>query len=221
MKAVLFDFGGTLDADGLTWLDRFHPLYKEAGLAADRESFARAFYDSDDALASRHDLRGLSLEETVSLQVDDVLSRLAPQRRASGAAIARRFVEDCRRHLDRNRPMLRRLKERYRLGVVSNFYGNLEGLLRREGLLDLFDVVADSAVVGALKPEPAIFQHALGRLGAAASESLMVGDSVPRDMRGAEGLRMPHALIGPAAGAPCCAAAWRLSTLGGLEALLA
>ena len=81
MKSVLFDFGGTLDADGTTWLDRFYPLYKEAGLDIARDDFARAFYRSDDALPERHALKGLSLKETLDLQVDQVLSELAPERR--------------------------------------------------------------------------------------------------------------------------------------------
>ena len=30
-SAVLFDFGGTLDADGLTWKERFHRLFEAHG----------------------------------------------------------------------------------------------------------------------------------------------------------------------------------------------
>ncbi len=26
-KAILFDFGGTIDADGVAWKERFYPLY--------------------------------------------------------------------------------------------------------------------------------------------------------------------------------------------------
>jgi len=47
---VLFDFGGTLDADGLTWKTRFFRLCREEGLVADPERFDPVFHAADDAL---------------------------------------------------------------------------------------------------------------------------------------------------------------------------
>lgn len=216
--AILFDFGGTLDADGVSWLDRFYPLYGEAGVETTREAFARAFYDSDDHLARRFPLRGLSLEATVALQVRCVLEAMAPDKLAAQPAIAARFLADSRRHLQRNRPVLEALRRDHRLGVVSNFYGNLESVLRSEGLRELFDVVADSGAVGFEKPDPRLFRHALDALGAAPSRCLMVGDSVPRDMRGAESLGLAHALIAPPGAAPCCSRGSIVRALPELEA---
>ncbi|MFC1679868.1 hypothetical protein ACFL2T_06630, partial [Elusimicrobiota bacterium] len=74
---VLFDFGGTLDSDGVHWQERFYSLYKREGLSVPRDRFARAFYDSDDNLPSRFSLAGLGLEDTVRLQVECVLKHLA------------------------------------------------------------------------------------------------------------------------------------------------
>lgn len=227
MKSILFDFGGTLDGDGTAWLDRFYPLYKEAGVEADKESFTRAFHRSDDHLPLRFDLQNLPLEKTLDLQVQCVLETLAPER-ASGAQgqalrtrLVGRFLEECRGHFRRNRPLLERLRGRYRLGIVSNFYGNLESVLAGEGLGGLFDAVADSGKVGIQKPEAGLFLHALRSLDASPAESVMVGDSIARDMRGAEGLKMPHALLGAPDAARCCPAAWTLKTLPELETLLA
>jgi HAD superfamily hydrolase (TIGR01509 family) len=219
MRALLFDFGGTLDSDGLTWGDRFFPLYREAGLDVPRERWNKAFYQSDDCLPTRFSLKGLSLEKTVRLQVDCVLEHLGPDHKQLAQVIAGRFLEDCRRHFSRNRPVLERLKRRFKLGIVSNWYGNLEGALDPEGLGGLFEVVADSTVVGHIKPAPEIFLFAARRLGVEPQDCLMVGDSVPRDMRGAEGLGMRHALIGPSA-APCCPQALLLKTLPELEGLV-
>lgn len=218
MECVLFDFGGTLDSDGTSWGSRFYPLYKEAGLSITREQFDRAFYASDDNLATRFSLRGLGLEDTLHLQVRCVLESLAPDRLELGATIVGRFLEDCRAHFRRNRPVLERLAARYRLGIVSNWYGNLDDVLRGEGLRELFGAVADSTIVGSLKPGPKIFQHAASALGSSAARCLMVGDSVPRDMRGAEGVGMAHALLG--ASSPCCGEAWRLEIFPDLEAKL-
>lgn len=214
-RALLFDFGGTLDARGVHWLDRFLPLYRRASGAAD-EDIARAFYRSDDELASRFDLAGLDLEATLRRQVGCVLERLAPGRPELADPIVRGFVDEARACLRRSRTLLERLAGRFRLGVVSNFYGNLEGLLGAEGFAGLFGVVADSGRVGAEKPDPAIFLHATGRLGVRPEEALMVGDSLQRDMRGAEALGMPHAWLRPHGPEACCGSGRRL---GGLEEL--
>lgn len=220
MKSLLFDYGGTLDADGTTWLERFQPIYKEAGLNTPQETFERAFYDADDNLHLRHELKGLNLDQTVRLQVADVLKTLAPGRRDLIDPVAGRFVADCRAQFKRLTPALERLAARYRLGVVSNFYGNLEGLLAAEGLGRLFAVVADSGVLGVIKPEAEIFLHAAKAVGAAPQECVMVGDSIKRDMKGAEGVGMKKALISVAAVTPDAGQDWTIRSVVDLEAAL-
>lgn len=220
--AVLFDFGGTLDSDGIPWLDRFLPLYEKAGVRPPGDALVRAFYRADDGLAARFPLNGLDLEETVRLQVGCVVSEVCPDRRDLVEPIVRGFVDPCRRRFERNRPLLERLKTRFRLGIVSNFYGNLRGILDAEGLGALFEAVADSGEVGVLKPEEGLFRHALERLGVDPRRTLMVGDSLHRDMAGAHRLGMPHAwLAGPEdPRTPCCPSVLRLRSLGELEPLL-
>ena len=220
LQAILFDFGGTLDSDGVAWPRRLFSIYRESGIEAGWDAFLEAFYRSDDTLASRHDLRGLDLEETVRLQTAIALERLAPGRPELAKPIARTFATQSRQQMARNRPLLERLKLRFRLGVVSNFFGNLSDILKAEGFGKLFEAVADSGVVGVLKPDPLIFNNALGRLGAEAGAALMVGDSLPRDMRGAEGLGMMHAWLDVSEAPPCCAKGARLRSLLELESVL-
>lgn len=218
MKSLLFDYGGTLDSDGITFLDRLRPIYKEEGLDSPR--FERAFYDSEDALPAKHRLQGLDLERTVRLLNRDILTVLAPDRLDRADHIAARFAADSRRQFARLKPVLERLAGRYRLGVVSNFYGNLDGILVAEGLRDLFSVVADSGVVGAIKPEPAIFLHACRGVGAEPADCVMIGDSVKRDMAGASGLGMKKALVCAAPQPPAAGQDWTIRSVAELEALL-
>ena len=79
------------------------------------------------------------------------------------------------------------LAPRFRIGVVSNFYGNLEAVLSEAGLLPFVTAAVDSSRVGAFKPDPAIFQAALARLDARPEESAMVGDSLNKDCAPAGG----------------------------------
>jgi FMN phosphatase YigB (HAD superfamily) len=221
VQTVLFDYGGTLDADGVTWLERFYPIYKECGAEIPRARFDRAFYDSDDALPSRHRLSGLDLEGTLLLQVRDVLSAAAPESLPLAPEIAGRFAEDSRRSFRRLRPALESLARTRRLGVVSNFYGNLDGILRAEGLRDLFGVVADSGVLGVTKPDAEIFLHAARALDSRPQDCLMVGDSVARDIRGAAAAGMKTALVFPCGAAPAVGQQWTVSSIAELEAALA
>jgi putative hydrolase of the HAD superfamily len=217
VKSVLFDYGGTLDSDGTTWLERFYPIYKEHGVTVERARFDRAFYDADDGLPGRYALDGLDLEQTVRLQVRGVLDALAPERADLTDKIAGRFAADSRRQFRRLTPVLQRLSKRYRLGIVSNFYGNLDGILRAEGLSAFFSVVADSGVLGVTKPDPEIFLHAARGLDARPDECVMVGDSVPRDIKGAAAAGMKKALVCAGPQAPDAGQDWTVRTVADLE----
>lgn len=222
VSTVLFDFGGTLDANGSTWLDRFYPLYLRQGLDLSREAFVRAFYDSDDNLPKRHDLGGLGLEETLRLQVQDVLTAIGPGLQGLVERIVQPFLYDSRDSFRRAKPVLERLGACYSLGIVSNFYGNLESILEGEGLLRYFAVVADSGKVGFTKPEPELFLHAMNRLKAGPSGTWMVGDSINRDMKGAELLGLRHAWLRGTRpdSMVCCVRAAVIDSLDDLEARL-
>jgi FMN phosphatase YigB (HAD superfamily) len=94
-------------------------------------------------------------------------------------------------------PLLRRLAERYRLAVVSNFDYTPTALdiLERAGVVDVFETIVVSDEIGWRKPRRDIFDAALGRLRVRADESLFVGDRADMDVRGAPQLGMDAAWI--------------------------
>jgi HAD superfamily hydrolase (TIGR01549 family) len=202
---VLFDFGGTLDSDGVAWKERFHALYRSEGLDLSTDAFAPAFYAADDALVGAL-APATGLEETVDTLTTNLEAELARrgggtgQRRignARGQRVALRFLSEMSFAFARNRPVLETLSQRYRLGVVSNFYGNLEGACESSGLAPLFGAMADSQRIGAEKPDPAIFQAALTELEAKPETTVMVGDSLRRDYEGARRSGMRFIWIAP------------------------
>jgi phosphoserine phosphatase len=86
------------------------------------------------------------------------------------------------------RPALAELRATHRLALVTNGASCLQreklagtGLSERD-----FDAVVISGDVGIAKPKPEVFAHALALLGVGASQTVMVGDSLERDVRGAE-----------------------------------
>jgi FMN phosphatase YigB (HAD superfamily) len=83
-------------------------------------------------------------------------------------------------------PVLRELKARgVKIVVLSNIGIDIRGCLDRAGVSDLLDGVVLSYEVGLVKPDPAIYEHALDVLGVPASQTLMVGDSPQDDVGGA------------------------------------
>ena len=200
--AVLFDLGGTLDADGLAWKTRFRQLYRAYGVDPSDEVFDPAFYGADDALLGK---LTCGLRETVELLASGVSAGLGVTDARVTAHVARRFAEASLARLSVSGRLLGRLRERHRLGLVSNFYGNLDAVCAEAGIADLFDVMVDSTRVGVTKPDPRIFRHATDALGVAPADATFVGDSPSRDMAGARGLGMRHIwLTVEASPSPCC-----------------
>ena len=66
--------------------------------------------------------------------------------------------------------------------LVSNFYGNVETVIRDMGLREYFQGVIESAVVGVRKPNPTIFKLGVVALGLNPEQVLVVGDSFRKDI---------------------------------------
>ena len=77
---------------------------------------------------------------------------------------------------------LQALDGSYRLGVLANQERWVREVLERDGLARFFDVWAISAEVGAEKPDPEIFEHALRQAGAPPERCAMVGDRLDNDV---------------------------------------
>lgn len=89
------------------------------------------------------------------------------------------------------RSLLLRLRSlRWTTAIVSNFDRRLPEILQGLGLAELFDAVVLCSDVGAAKPDPAIFHHALDRLQVSASHAVVVGDDEALDIAGARAARI-------------------------------
>lgn len=90
------------------------------------------------------------------------------------------------------REVLEVLALRHPLGVITNFDGRFRTIADRVGITHFFRHVVISSEVGADKPDPRIFQHAVDLAGVAAGDALHVGDDPVCDWQGAEaaGLRV-------------------------------
>jgi len=76
-------------------------------------------------------------------------------------------------------------KEKFILGMVSNWDSRLLKLCQGLGIDGFFDFKVISAVFGAAKPNPKIFEEALRQAKVSADEVIHIGDSLEDDVRGA------------------------------------
>lgn len=147
VDTLLFDFGGTLDLPGSHWLDRFLGHYRRCGLNLSREDFESAFsYASADAYRRGEPMYSMGLAELtnflVGVQLGFLRSLALPSLNGGIGAVDEAalcgirtricdgFLEQTRLGLNRTLEILRPLACRFKLGIVSNFYGNLDRVLK-------------------------------------------------------------------------------------------
>ena len=117
------------------------------------------------------------------------------------------------------REALERIGQDYAMAVISNADGRIDAVLRRCGIVDCFENITDSGIVGHEKPHPVIFEAALRAMKARAAESLYVGDVYSVDYVGARNAGM-EAVLFDVAGAYREREWPRVESLGELEGWL-
>jgi HAD superfamily hydrolase (TIGR01549 family) len=182
VKAVLFDFGGTIDTDGVHWSEKFWEYYQRFGVSLVKKEFERAFVISEDRLIADPSVSTATFRETLSRQFRLQFEILGLQNQALADQMSRACYDDVTITINRARQLLVELVAHYRLGLVSNFYGNLALVCQEFGLDSLFATTVDSHVVGIRKPDPALFTHAINSMSVTPAETYVVGDSYDRDI---------------------------------------
>ena len=181
IKAVIFDYGGTLDTGGDHWSRVIYNAYRSAGVDIPQDRFIEAYIYAERVVGplieSTQTFREI-LEAKIAVQVQFLGLTLT----VDSNDIVRRCYQTALNHCYESAQTIRSINKDVKRGLVSNFYGNLDAVLSEMGMEGLFDVVVDSGVVNIRKPDPAIFQLAIQALDVAPSETLVIGDSVEKDM---------------------------------------
>jgi putative hydrolase of the HAD superfamily len=182
IRALLLDFGGTLDSDGKHWSTQFAESFAAAEANLARATLDQAFLAADRAIGQDARAETMELPDYVCEYVRRMLDLVDIHRAGLADRIAEHFLRESRIHLRASAAHLARLRGRVRMAVVSNFTANLPLILHQAGLAPLLDAVVCSAIEGVKKPDAAIFRIALQRLGVDAAETAMIGDSLGNDI---------------------------------------
>lgn len=189
INGIIFDYGGTIDSHGDHWSHIIRQGWQAAGLDVDEQIFRDCYVYAERELARvRHILPGDNFHVLLDKKMHIEMSRLKQTGVTdfdldSAARSAAQYCYDAARAaVDEARPVLAELSKHYPMVLVSNFYGNVDEVLRDFDLRRYFTGVIESAVVGVRKPDPRIFQLGVVALGLPADQVLVVGDSLRKDI---------------------------------------
>ena len=189
INGVIFDFHGTLvdGGDPNRWIDDAFRHLAHAGCAmpelhcTDREGLREHL---SRIWEHAHRIDPKSERDLSPARHEDVFTRavaLRPSVEPDLIAALYAVMRDQWIAFDDTLPVLQELTSRgVKIVVLSNIGMDIRGCLDRAGVSELLEGVVLSYEVGLVKPDPAIYAHALELLNVPGNRTLMVGDS-PRD----------------------------------------
>ena len=194
IKGIIFDYGGTLDSRGVHWSEVLWNGYQQAGVPIDKETFRNAYVEGERALARERIILPQDnfltlLRKKVELEISFLPEQPDNPTRLSWIDSIATYCDNAARScINEAKPVLEKLHERYPMMLVSNFYGNIDEVLRDYGIRHLFKGIIESAVVGVRKPNPTLFRLGVDALELQPDEVLVVGDSLNKDIQPSEAL---------------------------------
>ena len=70
MNSILFDFGGTIDTDGVHWSEKYWELYERHRTGVAKPAFERAFVESEKMLNADPSVARMTFRETLEKQLN-------------------------------------------------------------------------------------------------------------------------------------------------------
>lgn len=192
LLTLLFDFGGTLDTVGCHWGKFLWHAYERNAIPVSEVQFREAYVHAERTLGKQAIIQStdtfLSMLTTkIRIEFDYLVrSGWIAVDEGEAESMQRTLLKDVyervKANLSVSRSVLTELRKEYRIGLVTNFYGNMSVVLDEFGLASLFDTVIESDVVGVRKPDPQIFRLAVKALDVEAENVVVIGDSYSKDI---------------------------------------
>ncbi|MBN2064746.1 MAG: HAD family hydrolase [Sedimentisphaerales bacterium] len=197
IDAVLFDFGGTLDFDGVDWFTRFYDYVVShiGGNEPHKLNFFTAMKQAAMQMSDMNDIMSLNIDQTVIRWTETTHAIITAEKGHDSGnwdpmLVAADFMSDSHKIIERNHGVLSELAREYRLGCISNNWGNIAGWCSQVNYDSFFEVMVDSARENSIKPDPAIFQVALQKMGLNPARTVYVGDRYDADVIGSSSVGM-------------------------------
>ena len=189
IKGVIFDYGGTIDTNGIHWGEVIAEQYRLAGMDVERGLYRDAYVHGERSLAKApiiapEDTFHTLLRKKIAIQFEYLREQTQSGRFTPEAAeqVADGCYNKVKDTLATSRTILDILAAQYPMVLVTNFYGNMPVVLEEFGLAGYFKEIVESSVVGIRKPDPALFALGVEALQLPAEEIIVIGDSYRKDI---------------------------------------
>lgn len=187
IKAILFDFGGTIDTGGTHWFKKIQEVYKKFEISIDENVLREAYIYAERKLEKTKIPDNMSFKEIIgykfAFQFQFIIENSNLNIENEYVALMTEYLySEIKDEIEKNKEEIIALKDKYYIGIVSNFYGNLNYVLNEFGVLELCDLTIDSTNFGIRKPNENIWLHAIYKLNLDSDEVVIIGDSHKNDI---------------------------------------
>jgi len=191
IRGFLFDYGGTIDSNGVHWAEIIWQAYQLEKVPVSKETFRNAYIYGERTLGKNPIIKPYhTFLDMMRLKIDIQIEWLIAERQLPESenipvwkrGIAGFCYEYARSSVKKAYPIIERIAENFPLALVSNFYGNISTVLKDFQIDCFFPVIIESSVVGVRKPDPQIFRLGVKALQLSENATVVVGDSYEKDI---------------------------------------
>jgi putative hydrolase of the HAD superfamily len=185
----------------------------------EEKQFQVAYSKADQQMMATGEAIGMGLGRFNGHNAKLIASFLSKEnsRHALAAELVTREMEV---HLGAARRVLQNLHGQVKLGIISNFTGNLETILEEQSLKELFHSITESYYAHSSKPDLQIFHKALAHHRGSVESTIFVGDNPRNDIFPAQKLGMKTVLIHEDGNREECGADYYIRDLLELEKII-
>ena len=189
IKGIIFDYGGTIDTNGIHWGEVIAEQYRLAGIEIERDLYRNAYIHGERTLAKTpiimpEDTFHTLLKKKIAIQFGYLREQTGDVSFTTAKAdeIADGCYNKVKETLKTSCAIVEELAKQFPLVLVTNFYGNMPVVLKEFGLAKYFKRIVESSVVGIRKPDPALFALGVEALEMPADDIIVIGDSYSKDI---------------------------------------
>jgi HAD superfamily hydrolase (TIGR01549 family) len=192
IKGLIFDYGATLDTCGCHWGQMIRHAYERNAIPVSEEQFREAYVYAERTLGSNPIIQSrytfyktLQIKIRIEMEYIKEHNYWTPSEADLDQAVCT-VVDDLyarvKTYAHVSVELLTLLKKKFRIVLVSNFYGNISVVLHEFGFDGIFEKIIESAVVGIRKPDPRIYMLGVNTLQMKPEEVTIIGDSFKKDI---------------------------------------
>ena len=139
IKGIIFDYGGTIDTNGIHWSEVIWEQFVQAGAGIDKPLFREAYVHAERTLAKQRIIEPThTFHRLLELKIAIEADYLSAAGKPIDSCTQQKIVEGCysqvKKCIEKSCSIVKALSEKYPTVLVTNFYGNMPVVLKEFSL---------------------------------------------------------------------------------------